>query len=124
MKTVRLACLAAAAIGASLLASSPAAAETDAELEAHRVSHDHTLCRKYGHYEEGTDEFAQCLADMAKRRADAKAEEKARRREASSQARALSAAEKNACGTRNEVVNGGGRGLSNAHETGVGTCGH
>ena len=124
MKITRLAWLAAAAFGAWLLPSSHAAAETDAELEANRVAHDHVLCSKYGHYEEGTGEFAQCLADMAKRRADAAAEAKAKRREASSQARALSAAEKNACGTRSEAINGGGRGPSNAHETGTGSCGH
>jgi hypothetical protein len=124
MKPAPFACLAVTAFAASLASSPRAAAETDAELEAHRVAHDHVLCSKYGHYEEGTDAFAQCLAEMAKRRADAAAEAKAKRREASSQARALSAAEKNACGTRSEVVDGGGRGLSNAHETGVGTCGH
>ncbi|HEX5122786.1 MAG TPA: hypothetical protein VFV97_06025 [Rhodanobacteraceae bacterium] len=124
MKPVWLASLAAVAFGASLVSSPHVAAETDAGLEANRVAHDHVLCSKYGHYEEGTDAFAQCLAEMAKRRADAAAEAKAKRREASSQARALSAAEKNACGARSEVVDGGGRGLSNAHEAGVGTCGH
>ena len=125
MKSVRLAWVAAATIGACLMSPSPAhAAESDAELEANRVAHDHVLCSKYGHYEEGTDEFAQCLAAMAKRRADAAADAKANRREASSQARALSIAEKNACGTRSQAVDGGGRGPSNAHEVGVGTCGH
>src|SRR6476469_3097483 len=102
MNAVRLTWVAAATIGACLMPSSPAAqaAESDAELEASRIAHDHVLCSTYGHYEEGTDEFAQCLAAMAKRRADAAAEARAKRREASSQARALSVAEKNACGTR------------------------
>ena len=126
MKTVRLAWLAIATIGAGLMSPSRAAhaAESEAELEAKRVAHDHVLCSKYGHYEEGTDEFAQCLDAMAKRRADAAAERKAQRREASSKSRALSAAENNACDTRSQVVNGGGRGPSNAHEGGIGTCGH
>jgi hypothetical protein len=125
MKTFPFAWLAAATIGACLMPSPAAgAAESDAELEANRVAHDHVLCSKYGHYEEGTDEFAECLVAMAKRRADAAADANAKRREASSQARALSAAEKGACGTRSEVVDGGGRGPSNAHEAGVGACGH
>ena len=87
-------------------------------LEANRVAHDHVLGRKYGGYEEGTDDFAKCLDAMAKRRAEAAVETKA-----SSQSRALSTAENSACDTRSRVVNGGGRGPSNAHEGGVGTCG-
>jgi hypothetical protein len=125
MKTVGFAWIIGVAIGAGFaLAPQAARAESDAELEANRIAHDHVLCRKYGGYEEGTDDFTQCLAAMAKRRADAAADAKAKRRQASSQSRALSAAENNACGTRSEVVNGGGRGPSNAHEGGVGTCGH
>ena len=126
MNTVRLgwiACATIAACGVAAPRETPAA-ESEAELEAGRVAHDHVLCRKYGGFEEGTDEFAQCLAAMAKRRADAAADAKAKRRQASSQARALSAAENNACATRSQVVNGGGRGPSNAHEGAVGTCGH
>ena len=99
------------------------AAESEAELEANRVAHDHVLGRKYGGYEEGTDDFAKCLDAMAKRRAEAAVETKAKRRPASSQSRALSTAENSACDTRSQVVNGGGRGPSNAHEGGVGTCG-
>ena len=126
MNTVPLAWIACATIGACLVSASQGAraAESETELEAGRVAHDHVLCRKYGGYEEGTDEFAQCLDAMAKRRADAAAEAIAKRRQASSQSRALSAAENNACSTRGQVVNGGGRGPSNAHEGGVGTCGH
>lgn len=126
MKTVRFAGWVGAAIGVCLMLASRAtpAAESEAELEANRIAHDHVLCRKYGGYEEGTDDFAKCLDAMAKRRADAAADAKAKRRQATSQSRALSAAENNACGTRSEVVNGGGRGPSNAHEGGVGTCGH
>jgi hypothetical protein len=126
MKIVRFAWLSGATIGACLMLASRTtpAAESEAELEANRVAHDHVLCRKYGGYEEGTDEFAQCLDAMAKRRADAAADAKAKRRKETSQARALSAAENNACGTRSEVINGGGRGPSNAHEGGVGACGH
>ena len=126
MKTIGFAWIISAAIGAgfTLLPQPTRAGETDAELEAHRISHDHTLCRKYGGYEEGTDEFAQCLAAMAKRRADAAADAKAQRRKEASQARALSAAENSACGTRSEVINGGGRGAANPHEGGVGACGH
>jgi hypothetical protein len=124
MKTV--AWLLSASIGAGLMLIPPAvrAAGSDAELEADRVAHDHVLCRKYGGYEEGTPEFAQCLETLAKRRADTLADAKAKRRQASSQSRALSSAENNACNTRSQVVNGGGRGLANAHEGGVGTCGH
>ena len=126
MKTIRLACLTGATFGVCLLIAprTAPAAESDAELEAGRVAHDHVLCRKYGGYEEGTDAFAQCLDEMAKRRADAAAEAKAKRRQASSQARALSAAESHACDTRSQAVNGGGAGSANAHEGGVGTCGH
>jgi len=126
MKIVRFAWLSGAVIGACLILASPAtpAAESEAELEANRVAHDHVLCRKYGGYEEGTDDFAKCLDAMAKRRAEAAAEAKAKRRQASSQSRALSTAENNACDTRSQVINGGGRGPSNAHETGVGSCGH
>ena len=126
MKTVRLACFASVAAGACLIMASHTvpAAESQAELEAGRVAHDHVLCRKYGGYEEGTDAFAQCLDAMAKRRADTAAEAKAKRRQASSQARALSAAENNACDTRSQAINGGGAGTANAHEGGVGTCGH
>jgi hypothetical protein len=126
MIAVRWVGLAGVALGACLLLASQAtrAGESEAELEANRVAHDHVLCRKYGGYEEGTDDFAKCLDAMAKRRADAAAEAKARRRQAASQARALSAAENNACGTRSQVINGGGRGPSNAHENGVGACGH
>ena len=117
--------IALAVIAGLMLASHPArAAESDAELEAQRVAHDHVLCRKYGGYEEGTDDFTQCLDAMAKRRADAAAEAKAKRRRETSQARALSAAEKSGCDTRSEVINGGGRGPSNAHEGGIGACGH
>ena len=125
MKTVGFACILSAAIGAAFaLAPQVARAETDAELEAHRISHDHTLCRKYGGYEEGTDEFKQCLEAMAKRRADAAADAKAKRRQASSQARALSAAENSACDTRSHAINDGGAGTPMAHEGGVGACGH
>jgi hypothetical protein len=126
MKTLRIASLVGTALVAALMLSArPArAGESDAELEAGRVAHDHVLCRKYEGLEEGTPEFAQCLEAMAKRRADAAAEAKTKRKQASSQARALSSAENNACGTRSEVVNGGGRGSANAHEVGVGTCGH
>jgi hypothetical protein len=126
MKTVSFAWIIGAAIGAALalVPQTTRASQSDAELEANRVAHDHVLCRKYGGYEEGTDEFAQCLDAMAKRRADAAADAKAKRRKETSQARALSAAENNACGTRSEVINGGGRGPSNAHEGGVGACGH
>jgi hypothetical protein len=125
MTTVRYVGLVGLVIGACLtLPHAAQARESDAQLEADRVAHDHVLCRKYGGYEEGTDDFAKCLDAMAKRRADAAAEAKARRRESSSQARALSAAENTACDTRSQVVNGGGRGPSNAHEGGVGTCGH
>ena len=114
-----------AMVAGLLLAAHPGrAAESDAELEAQRVAHDHVLCRKYGGFEEGTDDFAKCLDAMARRRADAAVEAKAKRRREASQARALSAAENNACDTRSQVINGGGRGPANAHEGGIGACGH
>jgi hypothetical protein len=126
MKTVRIASVVGATLVAALLLDARPArsGESEAELEAGRIAHDHVLCRKYGGLEEGTPEFAECLDAMAKRRADAAAEAKAKRRQASAQSRALSAAENSACSTRSQVIDGGGRGPSNAHETGVGTCGH
>jgi hypothetical protein len=126
MKTVRIASVVSATLCACLMLASHSvpAGESEAEAEANRVAHDHVLCRKYQGLEEGTDEFAHCLDVLAKRRADAAAEAKTKHRQASSQARALSAAENNACDTRSQVVNGGGRGQANAHETGAGTCGH
>jgi hypothetical protein len=98
------------------------AAETDAEAEANRVAHDHVLCRKYG-YEESSDDFAHCLEVLANRRTDAVAKATTERRKTSSQQRAISAAESNGCNSRDQVINGGGRGPTNAHET-AGTCGH
>jgi hypothetical protein len=125
MRTARFAWLISAALAAGFSATSHSArAESDAELEAGRIAHDHVLCRKYGGYEEGTDEFKQCLDAMAKRRADAAADAKAKRRQASSQSRALSAAENSACSTRSAAINDGGAGTPMAHEGGVGTCGH
>jgi hypothetical protein len=123
MRTVRLACLICAVLGAGLLLPSHARAESKAELEARRAAHDQLLCRKYGGLEEGTDEFAQCVATMAQRRADAAAARKEQRRQVSSQSRALSSAEGSACSTRSRIVNAGGGGGAMAHESGVGTCG-
>ena len=121
MKTLGIASL---VLACSLLAG-PArfahAAETAAEAEANRVAHDRVLCKKYG-YEENSGEFAHCLDVLATRRAEAASRATTDRRKASSQQRALSSAENNACGSRSEVVNGGSR--ANAHETGTGTCGH
>lgn len=98
------------------------AAETGSDAEANRVAHDHVLCKKYG-YPEGSDEFAHCLEVLAGRRADAAAKGASDRSKASSQQRAVSAAESNGCSSRDTVVNGGSRGQANAHE-GAGTCGH
>lgn len=126
MKFIRFTGFVGAALSWCAIAALQAAsaAETEAELEANRIAHDHVLCRKYGGYEEGTDDFAKCLDAMAKRRVDAAAEAKAKQHPASSQSRALSAAESHACDTRSQAINGGSRGPSNAHEGGVGTCGH
>ena len=98
------------------------AAETDAEAEANRVAHDHVLCRKYG-YEESSDAFAHCLDVLASRRTEAVAKATAERRKASSQERAISAAENNGCASRDQVVNSGNRMQPNAHEAAA-TCGH
>ena len=121
MKTLGLASL---VLAYSLLAD-PAhvarAADTGADAEANRVAHDRVLCRKYG-YDEKSDEYAHCLEVLAGRRAEAAANASTDRRNASSQQRALSAAENNSCSSRSDVVNGGSR--ANAHETGTGTCGH
>jgi hypothetical protein len=94
------------------------AAETEAE--ANRVAHDHVLCKKYG-YDESSDEYAHCLEVLAGRRAEAAASVSTERRKASSQQRAISAAESNGCSSRSDVVNGGSR--ANAHEAAA-TCGH
>jgi len=121
MKTLGIASLVLAWSLLAGLARFAQAAETGAEAEANRVAHDRVLCRKYG-YEENSDEFAHCLDVLATRRAEAASKSATDRRKASSQQRALSSAENNACGSRSEVVNGGSR--ANAHETGTGTCGH
>lgn len=96
------------------------AADSDADAEANRVAHDRVLCKKYG-YEETSDDFAHCLDVLASRRAEARATATGDRRKASSQQRAVSAAENSGCSSRDAVVNGGSQ--ANAHET-AGTCGH
>jgi Skp family chaperone for outer membrane proteins len=123
MKTLRIVPVAAAAIGLFLMSTARVASaeESEAEHEANRVAHDHVLCRKYG-YEEGSDEFKHCVDVLAARRAEAKNEATAKRRDTSSKQRALSTAENSACDTRSEVVNGSGR--ANPHEGGIGTCSH
>ena len=125
MHTLRIVPAAALAFGLALIGTprTASAEESEAQHEANRVAHDRVLCRGYG-YDEGTDDSRHCLEVLAQRRADAKAEEAAKRRQASSTRRALSAAENNACDTRSGVINGGARGPSHAHETGVGSCSH
>lgn len=98
------------------------AAAAGTEAEAGRVAHDRVLCRKYG-YDESGDDFAHCLDVLASRRAEAAAKASSDRRKASSQTRAISAAENSGCSSRDAVVNGGSRAPANAHES-AGTCGH
>jgi hypothetical protein len=125
MTTVRMLCIVGTMLAAWLLTPRgiAAAAESEAAAEANRIAHDHVLCRKYG-YEEGSDEFAHCLEVLAQRRLDAKNDDAAKRREASTRQRALSNAEKSGCDSRDQAVSGGGRGPANAHEGGIGTCSH